>query len=149
MNPPLQAELDGALRAVVDEMSAAVAQLIAVLDEERAALDRADAQALNRAGEAKHMLMRQLEQLDAERLHMSAASPHRSPEMQSAWGDVLKSLLACRDKNQRNGVLVSRRLSQVRRALSVLTGNNDAVGNTYSHSGELKAGHRSVPLAEA
>jgi flagella synthesis protein FlgN len=147
MTQPLQAELDSALRTVVDEMSAAAAQLITVLDQEREALASADASALNRAGEAKQLLMRQLEQLDAERVHMRTASLQASQESQPAWGDVLTSLMACRDKNLRNGALVSQRLTQVRRALSVLTGNADA-DHTYGHSGELKAGYRSVPLAE-
>jgi flagella synthesis protein FlgN len=148
MNAPLHAELDAALRAIVDEMSAATAQLVIVLDEEREALNSADAGALNRAGEAKQMLMRRLEQLDAERLHMSSASAHGAQEVQPAWGDLLKTLTTCRDKNQRNGALVGRRLTQVRRALSVLTGSGNDTG-IYSHSGELRAGHRSLPLAEA
>ena len=148
MNAPLHAELDAALRAIVDEMSAATAQLVIVLDEEREALNSADAGALNRAGEAKQMLMRRLEQLDAERLHMSSASAHGAQEVQPAWGDLLKTLTTCRDKNQRNGALVGQRLSQVRRALSVLTGSGNDTG-IYSHSGELRAGHRSLPLAEA
>ena len=148
MNAPLQAELDTTLRAVVDEMSAATAQLVIVLDEEREALNSADAVALNRSGEAKQMLMRRLEQLDAERLHIVATSAHAAQEVQPAWSDLLKTLTTCRDKNQRNGALVGRRLSQVRRALSVLTcsGNDSGI---YSHNGELRAGHRSLPLAEA
>jgi flagella synthesis protein FlgN len=148
MNAPLHAELEAALRTVVDEMSAATAQLVIVLDEEREALNSADAGALNRAGEAKQMLMRRLEQLDAERLHMSAASANGAKEVQPAWGDLLKTLTTCRDKNQRNGALVGRRLSQVRRALSILTGSGNDTG-IYSNSGELRTGHRSLPLAEA
>jgi len=148
MIAPLQAELDDALRAIVDDMSAATTQLILVLDEEREALNRADANALNRAGEAKQMLMRRLEQLDAERLHMSSSSAHATQAAQPAWSDLLKTLTTCRDKNQRNGALVGQRLSQVRRALSVLTGN-DNESSVYSHSGMLQAGHRSLPLAEA
>ena len=148
MIAPLQAELDDALRAIVDDMSAATTQLILVLDEEREALNRADANALNRAGEAKQMLMRRLEQLDAERLHMSATSAHAAQAIQPAWSVLLKALTDCRDKNQRNGALVGQRLSQVRRALSVLTGN-DNESSVYSHSGMLQAGHRSLPLAEA
>jgi flagellar biosynthesis protein FlgN len=119
-----------------------------VLDEEREALNSADAGALNRAGEAKQMLMRRLEQLDVERLHIVATSAHAAQEVQPAWRDLLKTLTSCRDKNQRNGALVGRRLTQVRRALSVLTGGGNDTG-IYSHSGELRSGHRSLPLAEA
>jgi flagellar biosynthesis protein FlgN len=148
MTPILQAELDAALHAVLDEMGAATEQLILVLDEEREALNCADAHALNRAGEAKQMLMRRLEQLDAERLHMSAVSADAAQEVQPVWTGLLKSLTACRDKNQRNGTLVGQRLSQVRRALSALTGNDPNIG-TYGNNGELRSAHRSVPLAQA
>jgi flagellar biosynthesis protein FlgN len=148
MSPNLQAELGAALRTVLDEMSATTAQLIAVLDEEREALMSADAKALNRSGEAKQMLMRRLEQLDVERLHLGSTSPEAAQQMDSAWRELLKSLASCRDKNQRNGALVGQRLTQVRRALSVLTGTDSQAG-TYSQSGAVHGTHRSVPLAQA
>ncbi len=148
MTPPLQAELDSALQAIVADMRAATMQLILVLDEEREALIQADAEALNRSGEAKQMLTRRLEQLDAERLHLSAASAQTTRTVDPAWSELLKNLTACRDKNQRNGALVGQRLLQVRRALSVLTGNGSDSG-IYGHSGTLHIGHRSLPLAEA
>ena len=148
MSPNLQAELGAALRTVLDEMSATTAQLITVLDEEREALSCADAKALNRAGEAKQMLMRRLEQLDVERLHMCSASTEASQQAEPAWRELLKSLATCRDKNQRNGALVGQRLTQVRRALSVLTGSDGQTG-TYSPSGAFQGIHHSVPLAQA
>jgi flagellar biosynthesis protein FlgN len=110
MSPNLQAELGAALRTV--------------LDEEREALNSADAKALNRSGEAKQMLMRRLEQLDVERLHLSSTSAEAAQQMEPTWRELLKSLATCRDKNQRNGALVGQRLTQVRRALSVLTGTD-------------------------
>lgn len=148
MSPNLQAELGAALRTVLDEMSGTTAQLIAVLDEEREALMSADAKALNRSGEAKQMLMRRLEQLDVERLHLSSTSPEAAQQMDGTWRELLKSLATCRDKNQRNGALVGQRLTQVRRALSVLTGTDSQTG-TYSQSGAVQGTHRSVPLAQA
>jgi flagellar biosynthesis protein FlgN len=147
MSPTLQAELGAALRTVLDEMSATTAQLITVLDEEREALTSADAKALNRAGEAKQMLMRRLEQLDVERLHLSSTSSEAASQADPAWRQLLKSLATCRDKNQRNGALVGQRLNQVRRALSVLTGT-DAQASTYSPNGAVQGAHRSVPLAQ-
>jgi flagella synthesis protein FlgN len=148
MSPNLQAELGAALRTVLDEMSATTAQLITVLDEEREALNSADAKALNRSGEAKQMLMRRLEQLDVERLHLSSTSAEAAQQMEPTWRELLKSLATCRDKNQRNGALVGQRLTQVRRALSVLTGT-DAQTTTYSQNGAVQGTHRSVPLAQA
>jgi hypothetical protein len=85
MSPNLQAELGAALRTVLDEMSATTAQLITVLDEEREALNSADAKALNRSGEAKQMLMRRLEQLDVERLHLSSTSAEAAQQMEPTW----------------------------------------------------------------
>ncbi|GLQ99949.1 flagella synthesis protein FlgN [Dyella mobilis] len=148
MSPNLQAELGAALRTVLDEMSATTAQLITVLDEERDALAGADAKALNRAGEAKQMLMRRLEQLDVERLHLCSTSAEAASQAEPSWRELLKSLATCRDKNLRNGTLVGQRLTQVRRALSVLTGT-DAQTGTYSQSGAFQGTHRSVPLAQA
>ncbi len=148
MSSNLQAEMGAALRTVLDEMGATTAQLITVLDEEREALNSADAKALNRAGEAKQMLMRRLEQLDVERLHLSNTSSEAAQQMESTWRELLKSLATCRDKNQRNGALVGQRLTQVRRALSVLTGT-DAQTGTYGQNGAVHNTHRSVPLAQA
>lgn len=148
MSPTLQAELGAALRTVLEEMSATTAQLIAILDEEREALGCADAPALNRAGEAKQMLMRRLEQLDVERLHLSGTSAEAAQQVEPMWQELLKSLAVCRDKNQRNGALVGQRLTQVRRALAMLTGS-EAQGGTYSPNGALQETHRSVSLAQA
>jgi flagella synthesis protein FlgN len=148
MNPNLLAELGAALRAVLDEMSATTAQLIAVLDEEREALAVADAKALNRAGEAKQMLMRRLEQLDTERLHLCKTSAEAAQQVETQWQELLKSLAVCRDRNQRNGTLVGQRLAQVRRALAVLTGDESQAG-TYGQNGALQDSHRSVQLAQA
>ena len=148
MNPNLLAELGAALRAVLDEMSATTAQLIAVLDEEREALAVADAKALNRAGEAKQMLMRRLEQLDTERLHLCKTSAEAAQQVETQWQELLKSLAVCRDRNQRNGTLVGQRLAQVRRALAVLTGDEAQTG-TYGQNGALQDSHRSVQLAQA
>lgn len=148
MSPNLQAEIGAALRAVLDEMSATTAQLINVLDEEREALNSADAKALNRSGEAKQMLMRRLEQLDVERLHLCSTSAEAAQQVDTQWRELLKSLTVCRDKNQRNGTLVGQRLAQVRRALAVLTGNDTQAG-VYGQNGALQETHRSVQLAQA
>jgi flagellar biosynthesis protein FlgN len=147
MSPNLQAELGAALHTVLDEMSATTTQLINILDEERQALECADSKALNRSGEAKQMLLRRLEQLDVERLHLSNTGNDATQQTDSIWRDLLKTLAVCRDKNQRNGALVNQRLTQVRRALSVLTGNDSQAG-TYGQNGAVHDSHRSVPLAQ-
>ena len=149
MNANLLAEYADALHAVLGDMGVAAKQLIAVLDEEREALQRADADALNRVGETKQLLMRQLEQLDVERLHLSEASATAAQHTDPAWRELLGSLAICRDKNQRNGTLVNLRLSLVRRALSALTGNDAQGANIYGQNGSVKGLHRSAPIAQA
>ena len=148
MNSALQAELDHALTATVEEMRLAVEQLAGALQTERTAVATADVDALNQAGASKHALMVRLEQLDSERVQLSQNAPGASRALAPLWQQVLQSLRACQQLNQRNGYLVGLRLQQVRKALAVLTGN-DTEPSVYSRGGELRTSLRSQTLAEA
>jgi len=148
MNTSLQAELDHALTAAVEEMRLAVEQLADALHDERTSLETADVDGLNRAGAAKHSLMLKLEQLDGERVQLSQGAPEAARELAPTWQQILQSLRACQMLNQRNGQLVGVRLQQVRKALAVLTGN-DAEASVYGRAGELRTSLRSQTLAEA
>jgi flagella synthesis protein FlgN len=148
MNSALQAELDHALTATVEEMRLAVEQLADALQSERTALAAGDVEALNQAGASKHALMVRLEQLDSERVQLGQNAPGASHAMAPLWQQVLQSLRACQQLNQRNGYLVGIRLQQVRKALAVLTGN-DTEPSVYSRGGELRTSLRSQTLAEA
>ena len=148
MNTSLQAELDHALTAAVEEMRLAVEQLADALHDERTALETADVDGLNRAGAAKHSLMLKLEQLDGERVQLSQGAAEAARELAPTWQQILQSLRACQMLNQRNGQLVGMRLQQVRKALAVLTGN-DAEASVYGRAGELRTSLRSQTLAEA
>jgi len=148
MNASLQAELDHALTAAVEEMRLAVGQLMDTLDTERSALETADVDALNRAGASKHELMMRLEQLDSERVQLSQGAPEASRALAPKWQEILQSLRACQQLNQRNGHLVGVRLQQVRKALAVLTGN-ETEASVYGRAGDLRTSLRSQTLAEA
>jgi flagella synthesis protein FlgN len=148
MNSTLQAELDHALTAAVEEMRLAVEELTDALQTERAALETADVQTLNSSGAAKHALMLRLEQLDGERVQLSQGAADASRTLAPQWQEILQSLRACQQLNQRNGYLVGIRLQQVRKALAVLTGN-DTEASVYGRAGELHTSLRSQPLAEA
>ena len=148
MNSALQAELDHALTATVEEMRLAVEQLADALQSERTALAAGDVEALNQAGASKHALMVRLEQLDSERVQLGQSAPGANHALAPRWQQVLQSLRACQQLNQRNGYLVSIRLQQVRKALAVLTGN-DTEPSVYSRGGELRTSLRSQTLAEA
>lgn len=148
MNSSLQAELDQALTATVGEMRLAVEQLADALQAERGALEAANVDTLNRAGADKHALMLRLEQLDAERVQLSQGAPGASRTLAPMWQQILQSLRACQQLNQRNGYLVGVRLQQVRKALAVLTGN-DVEPSVYGRAGELRTSLRPQTLAEA
>ena len=148
MNSALQAELDHALTATVEEMRLAVEQLADALQAERSALETADVDTLNHAGADKHALMLRLEQLDAERVQLSNGAPEATRELAPMWQQILQSLRACQQLNQRNGYIVGIRLQQVRKALAVLTGN-DVEPSVYGRAGELHTSLRSQSLAEA
>lgn len=147
MTPALQAELNEALAAVVADMQATAAGLRQALAEERQALHQADPAALNRAGDAKQSLLRQLEQLDAERLQLLREAGTSDTLRQTSWDQVLRILQACQRDNQRNGNIINQRMRHVRKALSVLTGSDDEA-DTYGRAGLLRHGHRSLPLAQ-
>jgi flagellar biosynthesis protein FlgN len=148
MNSSLQAELDHALTAAVEEMRLAVDQLMDALNSERTALETADVDTLNKAGASKHELMLRLEQLDGERVQLSQGAPEASRALAPKWQEILQSLRACQQLNQRNGYLVGIRLTQVRKALAVLTGN-ETEASVYGRAGDLRTSLRSQTLAEA
>lgn len=148
MSRLLQDELDSALTAVLDDMQQAVGQLVQVLEAERSALGANSSEALDQAGARKQALMQQLEQLDAERLQLSRELPAVATRLEPVWADIVQSLRGCQQLNQRNGNAVSRRLGQIRQALSILTGH---IGESelYGRTGELRTGLRSQALTRA
>ena len=148
MKQPLQHELNDALASVLDEMQLRADELQSTLEAERAALDRADAEALDAAGNRKQALMQQLEQLDAERQLLQRQQPVGDAVRESRWAQVLQVLRHCHALNQRNGSLVNQRLAQLRQALAILTGHAGE-SDLYGSSGELHGSLRSKSLAAA
>lgn len=148
MSPALRQEFSEALTAVLGEMRQALAQLDRTLDTERAALETGDAEALGQAGTRKQALMQQLEQLDAERRQLAHEDAVGAAAQEPAWAEVLHALRACHQLNLRNGGLANRRLQMVRRALAVLTGDNEQA-DLYDRSGGLLASARSHALTAA
>jgi flagella synthesis protein FlgN len=149
MSKLLQHELEAALDAVVEDLHQAATELAATLAAERAALVAADAGALDRAGTRKQQLMQQLEQLDGERVQLTQLDSAAATRLEPRWREVLELLRGCHESNQRNGTLVNQRLTQVRQALAVLTGQGGDVRDVYGPAGELRTALRSHHLASA
>ncbi len=148
MKTPLQHERNDALASVLGDMQHAADGLLTALEVERAALDAANTEALDQAGTQKQALMQQLEQLDAERRLLCREQPARHTALEPEWARVRQSLRHCHTLNLRNGSIVHQRLTQVRQALTILTGH---AGETelYGRSGELHGSLRSRVLTAA
>ena len=140
-------DMDAALQAVLSDMQQALNDLAQILDVERTAVHALDSAALDSAGASKQSLLRRLEQLDVERQQLLRETPPAAPSFVAAWPQIVQSLRACQQLNQRNGSAVNQRLLQVREALSTLTGHGGE-GNLYGRGGELRASLRSQVLAE-
>jgi flagella synthesis protein FlgN len=149
MSTPLHHELEAALAAVVEDLHRSAGELSAALAAEREALLAADAPALDRAGAHKQALMQQLEQLDAERVQLLKVEPSAAAQVEPRWREVLELLRGCHEMNQRNGSLVSQRLTQVREALAVLSGQGGDARGLYGPGGEVRTALRSHHLASA
>jgi flagella synthesis protein FlgN len=139
--------VDDALQAVLSDMQHALSQLARVLEAERAAVHALNSAALDSAGADKQALLQRLEQLDLERQQLLREAPPTAPAFAATWPQIVQSLRACQQLNQRNGSAVSQRLAQVREALSILTGHVGEDG-LYGRGGELRASLRSQVLAE-
>ncbi|MCX7513117.1 flagella synthesis protein FlgN [Frateuria sp. STR12] len=149
MSKLLHHELETALAAVVEDLHRSVTELAATLAAEREALVGADAVALDREGARKQALMQQMEQLDAERVQMLKLEPAAAAQVEPRWREVLELLRGCHEMNQRNGHLVGQRLTQVREALAVLTGQGGDARGVYGPGGEVRTALRSHHLASA
>jgi flagella synthesis protein FlgN len=149
MSKLLHHELEAALDAVVEDLHQAATELAATLTAERAALVAADAGALDRAGTRKQQLMQQLEQLDGERVQLTQLDSAAATRVEPRWREVLELLRGCHESNQRNGSLVNQRLTQVRQALAVLSGQGGDARDVYGPAGELRTALRSHHLASA
>ncbi|MGN6092845.1 MAG: flagella synthesis protein FlgN [Luteibacter jiangsuensis] len=146
MNPPLGRDFDTAIAAVMGDLAVEVDALHASLIEERLALDQGDAQALDAAGRTKGNLLDRIEKLDVERRQLDAAAGVDSLA-DPRWAPTVERLRECRDLNETNGRIVGQRMSHVRQALAVLSGEGPG-GGTYGPNGVAKVKLRSATLAQ-
>jgi len=146
MSPAPGQEFGAALAAVMGDLAVEVDALHACLIEERLALDHGDAMALDAAGRSKGSLLDRIEKLDVERRQLDAAAGIDSLADQQ-WAPTVERLRECRSLNETNGRIVAQRMSHVRQALSVLSGEAPG-GSTYGPNGVAKVKLRSATLAQ-
>ncbi len=118
---------------LLDAVHAAVTDLRSALDAERDALNAHDPLALDAATSAKTDLLQRLQLLGTEQERLDELVA-RSP-VPDAWRDIRRQLDACRRINAANGIIVDAQLRHVRRALSLLGGNDGVSPNVYGPRG--------------
>jgi len=156
------------LGTVLDRELEAADRLLAALEAERALLIGPDPAALESATATKERLVREFEQLAAERRAVMTQLGHgvdreamirllravedpaytdespRAGPLAARWRRLLDRLTKLRDANERNGLIIGLRSRQVRQALNVLrTGRPDEL--TYGRAGA--AANRSATRA--
>lgn len=156
----LSDELTRTLALVVGEIASTAERLLAELECERDALLAGDDAALDAAGAAKDAHVRQLEMLEAERVHLAAqisggfglaamqSGLARDPATLARWQQALALLSRCRELNQNNGAMVDVKLRQVRQALHLLTGESADAG-LYGPRGTGAVARRPHSIAKA
>lgn len=138
-------DIRDSLSAVLNEQIRCAESMLDVLERENQALVAGDADRLTATGADKARLVEALEKLEIERRDLTQAfgavaasvaageGPQSSPE----WQKLLGLVAACKERNQRNGVLVKARTDQVRAVLKVLRGSEPGV---YAASGSVRSG---------
>lgn len=137
MMPEGSRGLAEAQATVLARLQAAILELRAVLDAERAALVRRDPLALDAATSAKTSLLQRVDALDAERRRLWGLGPVPQRDA-AAWQELGRQLEACRNINEANGALVARQLAFVRRALDILNGAGEGPPALYDPSGHTR-----------
>jgi flagella synthesis protein FlgN len=146
MSGSLGPDFDAALVAVMGDLARDVDALHANLIEERMALDPTDVQALEATGKAKGELLDRIDQLDVERRQLSEAAGIDSLT-DPRWAHTLERLRECKRLNEVNGRIVGQRISHVRQALALISGESPG-GSTYGPNGVAKVNLRSATLAQ-
>lgn len=137
-------DIRDSLSAVLHEQIRCAESMLDVLDRENQALVAGDADRLAATGADKARLVEALEKLEVERRDLTQAigavaasvtageAPQSSPE----WQKLLGLVAACKERNQRNGILVKARTDQVRAVLKVLRGSDPGV---YAATGNVRS----------
>jgi flagellar biosynthesis/type III secretory pathway chaperone len=118
-------------------------RLLTVLDDEFEALKSQNLEQFERLQPEKLELLKAFASLDFSKSGASLASS-------SDWEEFQKTILECRDRHRRNGILIQRKLDAIRAALKTLQGADPASSvEIYDRLGRLAAGRRKGGYTEA
>ena len=118
-------------------------RLLTVLDEEFEALKSQNLEQFERLQPEKLELLKAFASLDFSKAGALLAN---SPD----WEEFQQTILECRDRHRRNGILIQRKLDAIRAALKTLQGADSSSSvEIYDRLGRLATGRRKGGYTEA
>ena len=152
------------LRSLLDEEATLLAQLEALLEHEAGALSSDELEEIERLGTERHRCVSALMRIDSERrslCRMHGYGEDRpqfealllksdpSGQLRKRWLAGLEVAARCKDRNERNGAIVSAKLRRVESLLVQLRGGTNQAAPTYGASGQRKVEARGLELGRA
>ncbi len=117
-------------------------QLLECLQQEKAALDENQYEALSTITEQKQQLLNQLEPLDAQRIALSSEQSFNEfiassgdQSLIRAWNHTRDIITRCQQQNETNGRLLNRQGQIHRDIIALLSGNRTETDQTYNAQG--------------
>ena len=134
--------LDQSIQSALDADLSEVKQLLALLQDEQAAMETRDRTALGAIVEAKtaclirieqqartrYQLLQSLQRSTDETSWKMLVEEQVSPDIQKIWKELLHTLDQCRHHNEVNGRMISRGQQTLHNLLSIIRGQVDPPG---------------------
>ena len=137
---------------ILDQEISALEAVLNALESEHEALEARNAEALTAASELKLSCIETARRIGAERAQLlpSETEIAADPAVSLRWEKVVKLARSCKEKNDRNGMLIRWQHRYIEQTLAVLR-NEPADGKLYGPGGESErvAGRRRGTLGSA
>ena len=141
------------MQSLLGEEAVLLSELEALLDRETEALRNDDLAAIEHVGHERHRCIEALMRIDSERrvaCRMLGLTDGRtqfeqlldrcdaSGSLKSRWHAGLEIAARCKDRNDRNGAVVSAKLRRVEALLMTVRGGQNTVAPVYAASGQRR-----------
>jgi flagellar biosynthesis/type III secretory pathway chaperone len=141
------------MQSLLGEEAVLLSELEALLDRETEALRNDDLAGIERVGHERHRCIEALMRIDSERrvaCRMLGLTDGRTQfeqlldrcdpggSLKSRWLAGLEIAARCKDRNDRNGAVVSAKLRRVEALLMTVRGGQNTVAPVYASSGQRR-----------
>jgi flagella synthesis protein FlgN len=152
------------MRDLLAQEAVLLSKLEALLEHEAEALHADDLPALEQAGRERHRCIEALMAIDVERRAACRMLGYgedraqfealldrcdRTGTLKARWRTQLDAAARCKDRNERNGAVVTAKLRRVEALLMTLRGGQNQVAPVYGASGHRTIGGRGLELGYA